>query len=162
MILFAMMTAGLSALPFMNPDGVTVPSDDPRIGAVLYVIPGTSWNIYSNDNPPPSFGDRDFNDGWANVTFDLDGSGVAKWLGSNSAMDNSYLIAGKLLNESNPLISLIPQTINNALHFKFVTEDGKKYGNGHFNNMVEQVTPEPTSMIMIGLGLMFVAYRRKS
>ena len=150
--------------PFINPDGGRTDDNDPRIGQSVYVVPFTNWKIYANDNPPPSYGDFDHNDGWARVSFFSDGSGVATWVGSNSFLTNKFIVFGQELSEAKPTVNFAAGiALGIPLDMYFLTGNGDRYNFGHRNIMTEQVTgevPEPGTMALVGLTLCGISWRK--
>jgi len=146
------------ALPNIYQDGIFVPANDPRIGQLVYVIPNSQWVVYGNDNPPPTYGDRDYNDGIALINFHDDGSGLATWQSSLSGMSNYWIIAGGTVAPGLQA-SWGAMTTGSQLPVQFNTGDGQSYAIGHQNILTEQV-PEPGTWALIGFGLVALAYRR--
>jgi len=161
-LLLLMTAIAIQAGPFINTDGGRTNDNDPRIGQSVYVIPFTNWMIYANDNPPPTYGDFDHNDGWAYVSFLADGSGVAKWIGSNSSLVNRFTILGQVISEATPEAQLPVSTIGSVLNLQFNTGNGATYTFGSRNIMTEQVgeVPEPATMALAGLAICGISWRK--
>lgn len=157
-LLLAFLAISAYALPHITQDGISVPANDPRIGQLVYVIPNSQAVVYGNDNPPPTFGDRDYNDGIALITFNGDGSGTATWQPSLSGMSNYWIIAGGTVSPG-VQASWGAMTIGSVLPVQFNTGDGQSYNIGHQNILTDQV-PEPGTWALIGCGLVALAYRR--
>jgi len=149
--LLLLISLSASALPFLDQDGITVPANDPRIGQMVFVTPFSQWVVYGNDNPPPTFGDRDYNDGVALILFNGDGSGTATWQSSLSGLSNYWIIAGGIVAPG-VQTSWGALTIGSALPVQFKTGDGHSYVIGHQNILTEQV-PEPSTALLILLAL---------
>lgn len=152
------------ALPVMLPDSQTVPANDPRIGQHVIVTPLTNWMVYANDNPPPTLGDRDYNDGWMSIVIGADGSGSATWEGSNAAWSNWFTVDGYTVSALLPSANFGPQTVGANLPVTFYAQDGGVYPTGRQNVMTENVTsvPEPGSLAIIGSGLLLISLWRRS
>jgi len=154
-----------AALPLLDVDGITVPADDPRIGALVIVQPGSEWLVWGNDNPPPKFGDRDYNDGVARIVFGDDGSGTAHWGGSWSSWKNYWLIAGGVVGP-NISTSWGPQEIGSLLPIYFHTQDGARYAIGHRNILTDRIdeVPEPGTAVFtfFGIGLLLLTMLRNT
>lgn len=162
-LLLLMTAIAIQAGPFIYVDGGRTDENDPRIGQSVYVVPLTNWMVYANDNPPPTYGDFDHNDGWGYVSFFADGSGVAKWIGSNSALTNHFTIMGQVLSEAVPEIQLPVSQVGSVLDLQFNTGSGATYAFGHRNIMTEQVAgevPEPTTFGLVGLALCGISWRK--
>lgn len=78
-ILTVSLHASLLTYPVLSPDGQPLNPLDPQLGAQIYAIPGSIWEVYFNDNymnsgPGVNGGDFDFNDAVLVVNFGLPGS----------------------------------------------------------------------------------------
>lgn len=159
-IILWLAAIGLSAapLPNMTIDGLGVPRNDPRIGALVYAFPLSTWEVFGNDNRPPG-GDLDFNDAKLDIHFSATGVGYASWGGSNSQLNNTWIIQGVVVDKRYVNV-FFPWVIDGPLSLSLRTGDGRMYAIGSRNILVQHPTPEPGTWLMIGAGLVLVAMRR--
>lgn len=161
-ILISLMLAVSSfALPVLNPDSQTVPSTDPRIGQVVYSIPGSQWIVWGNDNPPPLFGDQDYNDAVASIDFGTDYVSI-QWIGEHSDWNNQFVFNHGVVNSQTTGLWFGLVTDGSPLAFALNTQDGSSYSNGHVNLLTERTdVPEPSTFVMLGIGAVAIWLSRK-
>jgi len=164
-----MMSISAFALPNLTVDGVTVPSNDPRIGQHVFVEPLSVWRVYGNDNVPGSLrDDRDYDDGVVDIFFNMDGSGKAVWVTGVSSLKNYWVIGGGIVGSNFNDAVWGPLELGQKLPVYFMTGDGHKFPSGHVNVMAERISgpevPEPstTFMLVVGFGMIGLALKRKS
>jgi hypothetical protein len=163
----------LQATPIITPDGIPLSILDPGIGRPIIGIPGSTWDVWGNDNwgntAPWVNGDFDFNDGHGVLRFLL--SGTAEWLGSNAGHTNEFIVAGIPILGSNPGPVSFAYTPNVELiiQFRDLTAGNTFYSGPASRNLdgaphvwTEQ-TPEPETGVMLisGLGLMSLGVVRR-
>jgi hypothetical protein len=164
----------LQATPIITPDGIPLSVLDPGIGRPIIGIPGSTWDIWGNDNwantGPGIHGDFDFNDGHGTLEFLV--SGVAQWLGSNAGHNNEFIVAGVHINASTPgpLTFTYTPNVELIIQFRDLTAGNTFYSGPAARNAdgaphvwTENVTetPEPTTWMLVGLGLVSVGWWRK-
>ena len=164
----------LQATPIMNPDAIPLSPSDPGIGRLIMAVPGTTWDVWANDNwantAPGVHGDFDFNDGHGWIEFLA--TGQAQWLGSNARDVNEWIIGGVHIGAGNPGPFTFTYTPNTELVIQFVdTSTGKVYlsGPGARNPdgaphvWTEKITemPEPATWGLAAVGVGFLVVARK-
>ena len=156
--LLILTAACMQALPILEIDGIPVPMDDSRIGAYVYAVPGTNWNVWGNDNAPPTYGDHDFNDAVMQVQFNMAGIGTATWVGANSAWHNHFMVEGHTVALGSGVVWT--PTIGEQVAITLVTQYGATYEIGSKNVLTDQHTPEPGTLVLIGAGLIGIGWRK--
>ncbi len=149
------------ALPILTQDSISVPLDDPRIGAEVFVLPGSVWRLWANDNPPKQkTNDWDFNDLVVDIYIGNDGSGRAKVAGTNSGWTNYMVIAGGLVGGNITETAWGPLEIGSKLPGYLIAQDGAKYTIGSQNILTDRVdeVPEPGAFVLTGLGAVLMIF----
>lgn len=165
----------LTCPPVLSPDSQTVDPSCPGLGARIFAVPNSIWDIKWNDNF--NIGDYDFSDLWATVQFSANGKhATVTWAGSASALDDVlyYGFLDLLSNSNHP----VPVTITTLPGLEvvfglFVPDsppqfylDGPALRNADHNihAIVTQATPEPSGLALIvlgGLGLLVTKLLRR-
>lgn len=177
LVLLVGMAWTLQATPVMNPDGIALSVTDPGIGRPIMAIPGSTWDVWANDNwgnaAPGVRGDFDFNDGHGRVMFLT--MGEATWMGTNSADVSEWIVGGLHLGAGSPGPVTFAYTPNVELVVQFHdTTTDRTYLSGPASvnpDLAPHVwteqqtadTPEPTTLayMAIGLGLLGMAQLRR-
>lgn len=162
----------LQATPIITPDGIPLSVLDPGIGRPIIGIPGSTWDIWGNDNwgntAPGVNGDFDFNDGHGTIRFFL--TGDAEWLGSNAGHTNEFVVAGVHINAATPgpvafsytpNVELIIQFRDLTAGYTYYSGPASRNPDGAPHIWTEE-TPEPVTAGLVGIGLLLVgAIKRK-
>jgi hypothetical protein len=164
----------LQATPIITPDSIPLDPSDPGIGRPIIGIPGSTWDVWANDNwrntAPGVNGDFDFNDGHGIIQFLT--SGEATWLGSTAGHTNEFVIAGQHINAVTPGPVTFTYTPNAELiiQFRDLTA-GHTYWSGpasrncdgapHIWTEQIQETPEPATLAMVGFGVLALGMLRR-
>lgn len=168
----------LQATPIMNPDGIGLSPADPGIGRLIMAIPGSTWDVWANDNwantAPGVRGDFDFNDARGSIEFLS--TGEARWLGSSARDVNEWIIGGVHVSATSPGPFTFIYTPNTELVIQFhdittgvtyLSGPGARNPDGAphvWTTMLEQIveTPEPATwgLVVVGVGLLVLARRR--
>ena len=162
--------------PVLSPDSVAVCADSAGLGKQIIAIPGDTATVWFNDNAgnnhPGHNGDFDFSDASLLVTFSRAPSGLVAatvtWNGEDSALTNAAGIVGYgLVSDSapGPVFSGL-YAIDSTVVAEILTGDGRTYYTGPasvnpdctVHGWVSE-TPEPATLMMLGLGLGLMSAR---
>ncbi len=175
---FACFATGLPTVPILAPDSISISSDSPGLGVVVRAIPGTTWEVWFNDNPYNDMaghnGDFDFSDAVGHITF-LEGFATLQYIASDSAAHNQLRLWGDWLDiGGSATYSLLtdgaPVTVEMLTNGIWTYSSGPASNN--FDNTVHAWVlketpappgnvPEPISAVLLGCGLIILASVRR-
>ncbi len=162
LLLSIVTTTGLMALPVLTPDSITVDPNDIRIGQYVYALPNTDWHVWGED-----WTDFDYNDIVMDVHITPSGNVLLQYIGSNSSMDDYFVVNGQTVNQNtNVLISNVVLD-GSPLDIQLHTQNGDIYNVGSRHILVDgpvsenTSTPEPSTTLFVGLGLVLLGLWKK-
>ena len=166
----------LQATPIITPDSIPLDPSDPGIGRPIIGIPGSTWDVWGNDNwrntAPGVHGDFDFNDIHGSIIFGL--TGTAEWLEANSSNWNRFIINGVTISPLQQGPYTFTYTPNEELIVQFKSFDFPVWhtywsggadrncdGAPHVWTEQIQEAPEPATLAMVGFGVLALGIIRR-
>jgi len=159
--------------PILTSDGSPLAVDDPGIGRLIISTPGSTWDVWGNDNwgntSPGVNGDFDFNDGGVSIFFGE--SGQAQWLGALAADTTQFLIGGLPLGRNTgpveftyvPDQELVIQFQDLSTGSVYVSGPGDRNPDGAPHVWTGQEAPEPATwtLSLVGMAAFLGAWRMR-
>lgn len=166
----------LTCPPVLSPDGQTVDPACPGLGAQIFAVPNSTWNIAWNDNL--NVGDYDFNDLWATVQFSANAKhATVTWAGSAASLDDVlYYGPIELFSDSNHPAPVTITTFpglevvlglfvpDHPFPEFYLDGPGIRNADRQIHAIVTQATPEPSGLTMIlfgGMGVLITRLMRR-
>lgn len=163
--LAGLVPAGISStlleVPSPSTDGQALDPLSPGLGAQILAIPGSTWLIGVNDNygnsAPGVGGDFDFQDVWAKLVFNLDGTATLTYISRNSAdLDFVQFLGGEWLAPGQSETQTVPELAEVVAVHALDASDGLQFETGPaagnpgdvVYGWVAEETPEPSSWIL--------------
>lgn len=175
--LLLVLTSLLMGTPVMSPDGVPVSVLDPGLGRLVYAVPGSTWEVWWNDNEgnvaPGVRGDFDFNDLVNQVVFGgevVNGQveAVASFVGSAAGDYNVALFSGgqflsrlqqvpvTFIVASEAEVKLSMQDMSHGFGVYWTGPAVRNHDNAIHAWVGDTSTPEPASSSYLMFGLLLL------